>query len=57
MAVNLEESLLKTINEVGEVKDSGEWAQSLGVDHGTLVGTIKSLIAHEMIVAQVSITV
>ncbi|CAI5469712.1 unnamed protein product [Closterium sp. Yama58-4] len=47
-----EERLLRALNDLGEIKDSGEWAASAGVDHGALVGTIKSLLAYEMIVAE-----
>ncbi|CAI7793294.1 unnamed protein product [Closterium sp. NIES-53] len=48
----VEERLLRALNEAGEVKDSGEWAANAGVDHAALVGTIKSLLAYEMIVAE-----
>eukprot|EP00475_Leptophrys_vorax_P035336 TRINITY_DN5810_c0_g1_i4.p1 TRINITY_DN5810_c0_g1~~TRINITY_DN5810_c0_g1_i4.p1 ORF type:complete len:535 (+),score=37.11 TRINITY_DN5810_c0_g1_i4:119-1606(+) len=49
-----EERLLQALNAApdGAIGDSGEWAASADVDHAALVGTIKSLVAHEMIHAE-----
>jgi DNA-binding MarR family transcriptional regulator len=49
----LERSLLQALEADGEISDSGELAASLGVDCNALVGPIKSLLAHELIVSQV----
>jgi phenylalanyl-tRNA synthetase alpha chain len=53
MADQLETALLQALNERGTVADSGDLAKELGVDHMQLVGTIRSLQASEMIVAEV----
>ena len=50
---DIEGKLLLSIHENGEVKDSGEWANSAQVDHQALVGVIKSLMASELIVVEV----
>lgn len=48
----VEERLLQSLDESSEIADSGEWAANNGVDHAALVGTIKSLLAYEMILAE-----
>lgn len=49
---DIEHQLLQTINADGEVQDSGRLAASIGADHNAFVGTMKSLLAAEMIVCQ-----
>ncbi|KXZ54325.1 hypothetical protein GPECTOR_5g409 [Gonium pectorale] len=49
---DLEASLLQALNAQECIADSGEFAKSAGVDHMVLVGTIRSLQASEMIVAE-----
>ncbi|GLC42042.1 hypothetical protein PLESTB_001061900 [Pleodorina starrii] len=49
---DLESSLLQALNAQEVIADSGELAKSLGVEHIVLVGTIRSLQASEMIVAE-----
>ncbi len=53
MAEKLQAELLQAIDQNGGVPDSGEFASAAGVDHNTLVGAIKSLLAYEMISAEV----
>ena len=53
MAENLQTELLQAVAHDGGVPDSGELASAMGADHNTLVGTIKSLLAYEMIIAEV----
>ena len=44
-----EASLLRSVDDLGEVADTGAFAAQHGLDHKALVGTIKSLMAHELI--------
>lgn len=53
MADVLEGQLLQAVSLDGGVTDSGDLAEALGVDHNKLVGTIKSLLAYEMIATEV----
>lgn len=47
---DIEQLMLHALNESGELADSGEFATRIGADHNAVVGTIKSLLAAEMIV-------
>jgi phenylalanyl-tRNA synthetase alpha chain len=49
---NLEKQLLESINNNGVVEDSMEFATSAQVDHGVVVGIIKSLMSSELILAE-----
>eukprot|EP01024_Parvocaulis_polyphysoides_P008791 TRINITY_DN12633_c0_g2_i1.p1 TRINITY_DN12633_c0_g2~~TRINITY_DN12633_c0_g2_i1.p1 ORF type:complete len:502 (+),score=95.40 TRINITY_DN12633_c0_g2_i1:127-1632(+) len=49
---SVEQQLLLYLDANGEVSDSQELVQSLGVDHNVLTGVIKSLASHEMIIVQ-----
>ena len=49
----VEPQLLARLNEQGEIADTDELAQQLGVAHAALVPTIKSLDSYEMVRAQV----
>ena len=49
----LEPQLLARLAEQGEIADTDELAQQLGVVHAALVPTIKSLDSYEMVRAQV----
>ena len=51
--MELEQALLRALHEQGVVENSEAFASSQGVDHNVVVGVIKSLEAHEMIVAEV----
>ncbi len=51
--MDIEVTLLRTLNEKGEIADSGEFAASIKADHLAVVGTIKSLQSAEMIVSSV----
>eukprot|EP00897_Mesotaenium_endlicherianum_P004012 jgi/Mesen1/3639/ME000020S03171 len=51
-ADNAEQRLLQALHSDREIADTGEWASSIGIDHASLVGPIKSLLAHEYIIAQ-----
>jgi hypothetical protein len=53
MAEKLQGELLHAIARDGGVPDSGELAAAMGVDHNTLVGAIKSLLAYDMIATEV----
>jgi PheRS DNA binding domain 1 len=50
---DVEPQLLARLHEQGEIADTDELAQQLGVMHAALVPTIKSLDSYEMICAQV----
>ena len=50
---DLEASLLLELGEQGNIADSGDFATKLGVEHGLVVGIIKSLQASEMITVEV----
>ena len=52
---SIEQRLLQDLDANGEIADTGDWAAKVAVEHGAVVGPIKSLIAHEMIVAKVFI--
>ncbi|KAI8109765.1 hypothetical protein M9434_001044 [Picochlorum sp. BPE23] len=50
MADQLESLVLRTLQETGDIADSGIFAKEIGVnDHNELVGVLKSLEAHAMI--------
>ena len=49
---NIEASILSTLHEDGQVQDTGDFAQSIGVDHQAVVGVMKSLEAAEMIICE-----
>lgn len=49
---HLEKAVLAKLNE-RDISDSDHVAQQLHIDHTALVGTIKSLAAYEMIIAEV----
>eukprot|EP01025_Chloroclados_australasicus_P025698 TRINITY_DN2563_c0_g1_i14.p1 TRINITY_DN2563_c0_g1~~TRINITY_DN2563_c0_g1_i14.p1 ORF type:complete len:538 (+),score=63.98 TRINITY_DN2563_c0_g1_i14:117-1616(+) len=49
---NVESQVLRYLDQHGEVSDSWELANNLGIDHLVLVGTIKSLSSFEMILVQ-----
>jgi PheRS DNA binding domain 1 len=49
----VEPQLLARLDEQGEIADTDELAQQLGVVHAALVPTIKSLDSYEMVRAQV----
>lgn len=51
MSDSLESALLRRLVD-GDV-DSEQFAESTGSDHNAVVGVIKSLVAHEMVVAEV----
>jgi hypothetical protein len=53
-AMDLEASLLKAIDDAGEIADSGDFAASMSSDHLAVVGVIKSLQASEMILVKAS---
>jgi PheRS DNA binding domain 1 len=50
---DLEPRLLARLHEQGEIADTDQLAQQLGVMHPALVPTIKSLDSYEMVCAQV----
>ena len=49
----LERLLLQEINTTGRVADSAEFATKHQLDHNAVVGQIKSLLAADMVEAQV----
>lgn len=50
MADQLESLVLRTLQETGDIADSGIFAKEIGVnDHNELVGVLKSLEAYAMI--------
>ncbi len=51
--VDLEQKLLQALNSEDVIEDTGVFAESLGIDALALVGTMKSLLAHDMILSQV----
>ena len=53
MAEKLQGELLQAVARDGGVPDSGKLAAVMGVDHNTLVGAIKSLLAYDMIATEV----
>lgn len=52
--MDLEGSLLKAIDDAGQIADSGDFAASMSSDHLAVVGVIKSLEASEMILVKAS---
>lgn len=50
---DIEPTLLQAIDENGSVEDTGEFASSLGVEHTAVFAVVQSLLAHEMVVANV----
>lgn len=48
----VEDKLLQALNKDNAVEDSEAWARGADVDHGVLVGRIKSLLANKLITAQ-----
>lgn len=55
MAADLDSSLLQAIDDAGSIQDTADFAEARGVNHLALVGIMKSLIAAEMITAEVSV--
>lgn len=54
MAEEVESAVLKTLNESGNIADSGEYVKQVDVeDHNALVGVLKSLESYEMITLEV----
>ena len=51
----MERQLLQTLKDTEEAVNSQKWAADNGVEHGALEGSIRSLVAHQLIVAQVCI--
>lgn len=58
MAEAVGEKLLAAVDAGAEagVTDTGPWAAAQGLDHGAVVGAIKSLTAHELILAEEVVT-
>lgn len=54
MAADLDSSLLQAIDDAGCIQDTAAFAEARGMNHLALVGIMKSLIAAEMITAEVS---
>jgi len=52
-AMEIEAQVLQSVNTDGCIADSGDMANSLGIDHNVLVGVLKSLEAYEMIATEV----
>eukprot|EP00803_Ostreobium_quekettii_P011004 evm.model.scf_119EXC.22 EVM.evm.TU.scf_119EXC.22 scf_119EXC:133697-133849(-) len=48
----LEASVLRALDQDGEIGDTADLAAKLGVDHMSLVGVMKSLESAEMVVSQ-----
>jgi phenylalanyl-tRNA synthetase alpha chain len=48
-SADLERDLLRAVHDAGAVDDTGAWAEDRGVEHATVVGVVKSLIAAEMV--------
>jgi hypothetical protein len=48
---DVEQRLLQALHDGGAIADSGAWAAAAGADHAAVVGTIKSLLAAEMVTA------
>ncbi len=53
MAEAIEASILRSLNDNGQVADTGDFATSTGVDHLAVVGVMKSLQVAEMVVVEV----
>jgi hypothetical protein len=51
-----EQAVLQSVNENGEIADSGVFASTAGLDHSAVVGVLKSLLASEMITLEVDPT-
>ena len=43
---------MSTLHKDGQVQDTGDFAQTIGVDHQAVVGVMKSLEAAEMIICE-----
>lgn len=49
----IESRVLQSINDAGQISDSGDFAAAESIEHLALVGVIKSLAASELILVEV----
>jgi len=54
-AMDVESAILERLDRHGFIEDTSELAAALGKEHNEVVGSMKSLQAHEMVLVEVSL--